>query len=145
MLFRSGGYSTNVFSMEDWDLWLKLHEKGLEGDVLPDVHYIHQLRFNDTSHHLNVLNGVRLKQSVLRKHERLLKEHSLSIASLFLSEHKYERLGPDEDWILFRDMLRRAMKDPVRAFRYMKGKIKQSLGERIRNFSFTRTTMRLRK
>jgi glycosyltransferase involved in cell wall biosynthesis len=128
-----GGYSTNVFGMEDWDLWLKFHEKGLEGDVLPEVHYIHRLRSDGISDSINVLNSIRLKQSLLRRHESLVREHSLSIASLFLNERKYERLGPEEDWILFGDMLRRAMNDPARAFRYLARKIKHSIREKIRN------------
>ncbi|MCI0454846.1 MAG: glycosyltransferase [Candidatus Dadabacteria bacterium] len=134
-----GGYSTNLFGMEDWDLWLKFHEKGLGGDVLQEVHYIHRLQSDGISHSLNALNGVRLKQSVLRKHERLLKEHSLAIASLFLNEYKHEGLGPDEDWTLLKDMLRRAVQEPRLTFGYMAGKLKRGMRKEVSNLHFVKT------
>jgi glycosyltransferase involved in cell wall biosynthesis len=135
-----GGYSTNLFSMEDWDLWLKFHEKGMEGDVIPEVHYIHRLRSDNTSNTLNLLNGIRLKQSLLRKHEFLVKEHSLAITTLLLNEYKHEWRGTDEDWIVFKDMFKRAMTDPIRVCRFIIGKLKRNLRERASNLRFTKHT-----
>src|SRR3990172_6974241 len=137
-----GGYASGIYCMEDWDLWLTFHEKGMEGDVLPEVHYIHRLRSDGISNSLNALNDIRLKQSLLRKHECLVKEYSLAITTLLLNEYRNGWRGQDEDWIVLKDMFRRAMNDPVRALKYVTMKIKHSLKERVRNFSPIKALMK---
>jgi len=135
-----GGYSNTVYRLEDWDLWLKFHENGKEGDVLPEVHYIHRLRSDDIPNSLNVLNEVRLKQSLLRKHECLVKEHSMAITTLLFNQY-HEWRGLDEDWIVLKYMLRHFMNDPVRALKYVAMKSKYGIKEWVRNFSSFKTLM----
>ncbi|HZX14369.1 MAG TPA: glycosyltransferase [Thermodesulfobacteriota bacterium] len=128
-----GGYTTTTYCMEDWDLWLKFHERGMEGDVLPEVHFIYRLRNDSMSHSLNALAGIRLHQALLRRHSGLLKEQALAISTLLIHEYWHQWRGPDVAWNLLVDMLRRAMANPALALKYVTRKISYSLKEWVRN------------
>ena len=82
-----GGYSTSVYCFEDWDLWLRLHERGLEGDVLPEVLFVYRLRDNSMHRGLDAYHGQRLHQALLRQHGGLMRDQSMAIATLLLQEY----------------------------------------------------------
>jgi glycosyltransferase involved in cell wall biosynthesis/GT2 family glycosyltransferase len=139
-----GGYSTMIYCFEDWDVWLKFHERGMEGDVLPEVHFIYRLRSDSMSRSLDAAAGVRLQQAMLRKHEGLVREQSLAITTLLLQEYwprwrGSERRGAETnaeaDWDVFKMMVYRAMHDPRRALRYVTGELRRRWGERVRNLN----------
>ena len=84
---RVGGYSTNIYCFEDWDLWLKFHERGMEGDVLPEVHFIYRLRETSMSQSVDAVRGVRLQQALLLQHENLVAQQAIPITTLLLTEY----------------------------------------------------------
>jgi glycosyltransferase involved in cell wall biosynthesis len=138
-----GGYSTSVYCFEDWDVWLKFHERGMEGDVLPEIHYIYRLRRGSMSRALDAPTGVRLQQVLLRRHQGLVQEQSLGITTLLLHEY-WQRwrvsapAGPDAAWELLMESLRRAKNDPHLAARYVGGRMKQELGRKVRELSLVK-------
>ena len=82
-----GGYATNIYCFEDWDLWLKFHERGMEGDVLPDVHFIYRLRETSMSQSVDAARGVRLQQVLMLQHEKLVTQQAIPITTLLLTEY----------------------------------------------------------
>ncbi len=84
---RVGGYSTDIYCFEDWDLWLKFHERGMEGDVLPEVHFIYRLREASMSQSVDAVRGVRLQQALLLQHGSLVEQQAIPITTLLLTEY----------------------------------------------------------
>lgn len=117
-----GGYTTTIYCMGDWDLWLKFYEKGMEGDVIPEVHFIYRLRSNSMSRSLDAQSGVRLQQSLLQMHQDLVKEHSNLITTLLLEEYWSRWVGPDKERMALIDISRHAINDPKPAFRCLANK-----------------------
>ena len=86
-IVRVGGYATNIYCFEDWDLWLKFHEGGMEGDVLPEVHFVYRLRETSMSQSVDAGRGVRLQQALLLQHENLVAQQAIPITTLLLTEY----------------------------------------------------------
>jgi len=123
-----GGYSTRIYCFEDWDLWLRLHERGEEGDVIPQVHFLYRLRSDSMSRSLDASTGLRLQQALLREHVGLMRDQALAISTLLLHEYWQQwRKNKTEEAqnngrLLSRDNLRRGVKDPIQSVRHLVGK-----------------------
>lgn len=47
-----GGYCPELNSIEDWDLWIGMFERGYRGEVLPDILFEYRVRANSNLSHI---------------------------------------------------------------------------------------------
>lgn len=125
---RVGGYSTSIYCFEDWDLWLRFHEKGMLGDVLPEVHFVYRIRANSMSRSVDAWRGVRLQQSLLMKHQGMMRDQALSITTLLLNEfwgrwRSQVPVKPDDAWDTLMKAVRLFTKNPWWTLRYVTGRL----------------------
>jgi hypothetical protein len=92
-----GGFSASLADFADWDLWLKLHECGLEGDVIPEVHALSSRRLPEGRSSLEAFRSATAQQTLLRRHRLLAERHGLAIAGLVLQEQWTRTRGPGGD------------------------------------------------
>lgn len=92
----AGGYSTDLTSYEDWDLYCALAERGLHGAVIPDFMLHYRIRPDSLLRTEVEMRRQHLHARVLAKHPGLPRDHSRVLRTM-LSEQmeagKLERAG----------------------------------------------------
>ncbi|MCA9274250.1 MAG: glycosyltransferase [Phycisphaerales bacterium] len=95
-LHDAGGYSTDLTSYEDWDLYCALAERGLHGAVIPDIMLHYRIRPDSLLRTEVEMRRQHLHARVLEKHPDLPRNHSRVLRTM-LSEQmeaaKLERAG----------------------------------------------------
>ena len=59
----------------------------MEGEVLPEVHFIYRLREASMSQSVDAVRGVRLQQALMLQHENLVAQQAIPITTLLLTEY----------------------------------------------------------
>lgn len=84
------GYDRVLYSYEDWDFLIGIHERGGEGDVLPEALFnyrrSHRSMVFSTANH----QRAHLLQYMMKKHEELWRSDSLDLSRLLLRLWKEE-------------------------------------------------------
>jgi len=92
----AGGYSTDLTSYEDWDLYCALAERNLHGAVIPDFLLHYRIRPDSLLRTEVEMRRQHLHARVLEKHPNLPRDHSRVLRTM-LSEQmeagKLERAG----------------------------------------------------
>ncbi|BDD89130.1 hypothetical protein DPPLL_34950 [Desulfofustis limnaeus] len=73
-------YDEVMTSYEDWDLLLTLHDKGVEGDVLPDELFNYRRHFDSMVYTTANRQRADLIQYMMIKHEKTLAPHAAQMA-----------------------------------------------------------------
>ncbi len=81
----AGGYSTDLTSYEDWDLYCALAERGLHGAVIPDFMLHYRIRPDSLLRTEVEMRRQHLHARVLEKHPNLPRDHSRVLRTM-LSE-----------------------------------------------------------
>lgn len=131
-LERVGGFSQDLSYPVEWDLWLKMQERGMEGDVMPEVHAVCR-RASERRR----TNGVssQVEHSPLRllhHHESLLKEHALALSGLLMRGTPGDSGNPsrrlDEVLRTVIKAMRLVAQHPAWAMRYAGQRLSRAMG-----------------
>jgi len=121
-------YSPEIYCFEDWDLWLRFYELNLEGDVIPEILFIYRLSENGMHRSLDAFKGLELHQKLLRKHEKLMREQSLGISTLLLSDYWQKWRITEEKGIEIADFLINFVKkNPLLPIKYVYSKLSNKI------------------
>lgn len=96
---KVGGYANNLAPFQEWDLWLRFHEAGLEGDVIPEVHgaFVRSAPRGISSP--GDRRTLRSHHALLRCHEDLVRRQALTISMVLLEECTRARGGRFVAWL----------------------------------------------
>jgi hypothetical protein len=93
----AGEYSTSLPGLEDWDLWLTMHEQSLEGDVVPEVLAEAAGRKSGGATGRDMGQSATVHQTLLRRHRRFAERGALEIAAIVFREQWTSARRPGGD------------------------------------------------
>lgn len=91
---ETGGYCAELNSIEDWDLWIGILERGYRGIALPEILFEYRVRPNSNLSHIRDPKLYEERMRLLyRRHEVLYNQHRFEVLALkdrqFAHMHSY--------------------------------------------------------